>query len=132
MKVIVDENLPPAVARALAALFVNQHEIVHIRDRYGPGVKDVEWIPELSSEGRWAVISGDRQITRVRSEYQAFRNSRLIGFFLSRGLYKAPVIKQMERILALWNLIEQQTSTMAGGAMFELPVGGIRIKQIKF
>ena len=44
MKVLVDENLPPALARSLQALFVRKHEIVHIRDRIGPGAKDGQWI----------------------------------------------------------------------------------------
>ncbi|WP_244915053.1 hypothetical protein [Rhizobium sullae] len=32
----------------------------------------------------------------------------MVGFFLSKGLYKSPLIKQMERILALWQTIETQ------------------------
>lgn len=129
---MVDENLPPALARSLAALFIQQHHVIHLRDRYGLGVKDVEWIRQLSAEGRWAIISGDRRITRVHAEYQAFRNSQLIGFFLSRGLNKAPLIKQMERLLALWDVIEQQTDIMQGGAMFELPMSSRRLGQIRF
>lgn len=132
MKVLVDENLPPALARALNALFAGKHEVTHIRARFGPGVKDVDWIRELSAEGQWIVISGDRRITRNRAEYTAFQNSNMIGFFLSSGLFKAPLIKQMERILALWPNIEQQTSIVAGGAMFELPMTSTRIRQLRF
>lgn len=128
----MDENLPPAMAKSLAALFVGQHEIIHLRDRFGKGVTDLEWIPELSREGRWIIISGDRQITKVHAEYQAFRNSRLVGFFLSKGLYKAKLIKQLERILALWETIEQQAAIVQGGAMFELPSTSTRLRQIKF
>lgn len=128
---MVDENLPPAMAKALAALFIGEHTIIHLRDRYGPGVKDLEWIPELSREGRWVIISGDRRITRVHAEFQAFHNSRLVGFFLSKGLYKARLTKQVERILALWDVIEQQAGIVQGGAMFELPVSSTKLRQIK-
>ncbi|WP_280109908.1 hypothetical protein [Rhizobium mesoamericanum] len=31
MKVLVDENLPPALARSLHALFSGKHEIIHVR-----------------------------------------------------------------------------------------------------
>ncbi|MBY3472089.1 hypothetical protein HFN78_14295 [Rhizobium laguerreae] len=130
MKVLVDENLPPALARSLNALFAGKHEVIHIRDRFGPGVKDVEWIGQLSSEGRWVVISGDRRITRNKAEYNAFRNSHLVGFFLSKGLYKSPIVKQMERILALWQTMETQAAIVQGGAMFELPMTSTRIKQM--
>jgi PIN like domain len=47
VKVLVDENLPPALARALDVLFSPRHEIIHLRTRFGPGVKDVDWISTL-------------------------------------------------------------------------------------
>lgn len=131
MKVLVDENLSPALAKSLNELFASEHEIVHIRDKFGAGVKDADWIIALSKEGGWTVISGDRRITRNRAEYAAFRSSRLVGFFLSKGLYKSSVIKQMERILALWPIIEAQSGLVSGGAMFELPMRSTRIKQLK-
>jgi hypothetical protein len=131
VKVLIDENLPPALARALHALFDGDHEVVHLRDRFGPSAKDREWIETLSSEGRWIVISADRRITRNRVEHAAFRNSRLIGFFLSKGLYKAPLIKQMERILALWSTIEAQSNLVAGGAMFQLPLKSTKLEQLR-
>ena len=130
MKVLVDENLPPALARSLNALFNGKHDIIHVRERYGPGVTDLQWIGELSAEGRWVVLSGDRRITRNKAEYHAFRASHLVGFFLSKGLYKSPLVKQMERILALWQTIEAQSELVQGGAMFELPMSSTRIKQI--
>lgn len=128
---LVDENLSPALARALQALFQGEHEIVHLRTKFGPGVTDVEWISALSSEGRWVILSADRRITKNELEYRAFRNSRLVGFFLSRGLYKAKVTKQMERILSLWDTMEKQASIVAGGAMFELPMRSSLITQLK-
>lgn len=122
MKFVVDENLPRALAHALQALFVGEHEIIHIRDRYGPSVKDPQWIRELSQEGRWIIISGDRGIKKTKAEYNAFRASRLIGFFLSSGLNKAPLIKKAERILALWKGIETLGNGSAAGSMYELPM----------
>lgn len=130
MKVLVDENLPPALARSLNSLFADKHQIIHIRERYGPGVKDSQWIGDLSAEGRWIIISGDRRITRNKAERNAFRASNLVGFFLSPGLAKSSLIKQMERILALWQAIETQSGIVQGGAMFELPMTSTRLKQI--
>lgn len=131
MKVLLDENLAPALARALDALFKGEHTVVHLRDKFGRGVTDEQWIDTLSHDGRWIVISGDRRITRNNAEYQAFRNSRLIGFFLSKGLYKAKVTKQMERLLAMWESINTLADTVEGGAMFELPINGSRARQLR-
>jgi hypothetical protein len=90
-------------------------------------VKDLQWIPELSQEGRWCVISADRRIKKTKAEYHAFRSSRLIGFFLSSGLNKAPLIKKAERVLALWHDIETFGERSAPGSMFELPMTSTRI-----
>jgi PIN domain-containing protein len=131
VKVLLDNNLSPAIARALHELFAPEHEIVALRDKFDPKTIDAEWIPALSREGRWVVISGDRRITRNKAEYEAFRNSRLVGFFLAKGLYKAKVTKQMERLLALWERMETLATHVEGGAMFELQMKSSLIKQLK-
>jgi hypothetical protein len=132
VNILIDENLPKALARALNALFVGEHGVVHLREKFGPGIKDVEWIEELSREGRWVVISADRRITRNRAEYQVFRNSKLIGFFMSRALYKSKLKKQAERLLALWDGMVDLAKRVEGGAMFELPTKSTtRFPQLK-
>ena len=76
MNVIFDNNLAPALARALQELFKGDHTIVALRDKFPGSPADVEWITALSREGSWIVVSGDRRITRNKAEYHAFRNSR--------------------------------------------------------
>ena len=99
MKVLIDENLPPALAKALHALFSGDHEVIHLRARFGPGVSDREWIEELSAEGRWVVISGDRRITRNRVEYAAFRKSGSLVSFCPRVYTK---LRSSNRWSASW------------------------------
>lgn len=127
---IVDENLPPAMARALAALFVDEHTIIHLRDRFGPGVTDLEWIRELNREGGWIVLSGDRRISRNKAEQSVFRASRLIAFVLAPGLQKAPLLKKMERLMVMWARIEQQAGLVDGGAMFEIQMRGELLRSL--
>lgn len=119
MKLLVDENLPPALARALAALFPGKHEIIHLRERFGPAVKDIEWIKILGDEGKWIVLSSDRRITKIKAENHAFKSSKLVGFFFAAGLQKAKLTKQMERLMAVWETIETQVDLISGGGMFE-------------
>lgn len=130
MKVMVDENLPPAMAKALAALFSGRHEVVHLREKFGAAVKDTEWIGALSAEGHWIILSADRRIAKNKAEQQAFKGSKLVGFFLAPGLQKARLTKQMERLMALWETIEKQSELVGGGAMFEIPVRSNRLKQM--
>ena len=119
------------MARALRELFKNGHDFATLAEKFARDTPDVKWIGRLSREGQWAVISGDRRITKNRAEYHAFRNSNLIGLSLSPGLYKAPVVKQMERILALWPNIVTVCQTVQRGAMFELPLKRILLRQLK-
>ncbi len=126
-----DHNLSPFIARALSQLFHGLHEIYPLRDKFDIRTSDVQWIEQLSSDDRWVVISGDRRITRNKIEYEAFRRSRLVGFFLSPGLQKASVVKQAERILAQWESIEKQFDLVRGSAMFELQMKGTHLRQIK-
>ena len=130
MKVVVDENLSPALARALNALFAGQHEVAHMRDKFGASVKDVDWIRRLSDEGHWIVISGDANITKRKAEQSAFRNSRLTDFFFAPALNSAKVTKQMQRLLAIWDDIEAIAKPVAPGAMYELPIKG-KIRQLR-
>jgi hypothetical protein len=130
VKVIIDENLSPALAKALGALFAGEHEVDHVRIKFGPGVADAEWVTRLSEEGHWIVISGDARIARRKSEQAVFRNSRLIGFFLAPALNSAKVTTQMQRLLALWDDIEVIAKRVASGSMYELPIRG-KIRQLR-
>jgi hypothetical protein len=75
------------------------------------------------------VISGDRRITKNKSEQHAFKASKRVGFFFARGLQKPRLTKQMERLMVLWETTEQQAGLVSGGAMFELPMTSIKLKQ---
>jgi hypothetical protein len=117
VKVFLDHNLSPRLARALHELFQPEDQVVALRDRFAFTVADVDWITALSRDGLWVVVSGDRRIRKNRAEYLAFRSSRLVGMFLAPGLAKAPVTRQAERLIALWPNMMTLASTVAGGAM---------------
>lgn len=130
MRVLVDENLPPALARALGELFMNQHEVIHIRQRYGPGVKDIDWIRDLNADGHWIILSADRRISKNKAEQTAFRSSRLIAFIFAPALQKGTILKKMERLMVMWPKIEAQVGLVQGGSMFEIPAKGDRLRSI--
>lgn len=127
---MIDENLPPAMARAMAELFKNEHEVIHLRARFGPGVTDTKWIRTLSAEGGWTVISADRRISRNKAEQAAFRSSKLVGFFFPPSLQGASILRKMERLMVTWINIEAQVSLVQGGSMFEIPAKGNRLRPL--
>lgn len=108
------------MARALRELFKGRHDVTWLSERFDRTTSDVDWISDLSAHGQWVVFSADRAITRRHAERGAFQQAKFVGFFLSRGLEKSTVVKQLERILANWPKIEELASSTPGGALFEL------------
>jgi hypothetical protein len=132
VKVLFDHNLSPKIARALQEFFTGVHEVRALKDKFSPTITDIDLIEALSAEGNWILVSGDRRITRNKAAREALRKSKVIGLFLSPGLYKAREIKKLERILALWGVIEVVSNRVSPGAMFELPMKSTLIKQLKY
>ena len=128
MKLFVDENLPPRLARGLAAFFADIHEVVHCLDKFGRrGVTDEEWIVQLGGERNWCVLSGDLNIPRKRPSRTLFLNNDLVGFFPAPAVAKLPFERQAARILTLCPLMEQTRRAMSRGC-FELPITGQTLK----
>ncbi len=130
MKLLVDNNLPPKLARGLAELFAGDHEIVHIRDKYGTGgLKDDDWIVRLGKEGGWCVLSGDRQIAKKRPSRELFLRNRLIGFFPQASVMRLPFERQASRILYVWPKMISQSETVSSGC-FGIGMKGDRLDQV--
>ena len=86
MRVMVDNNLSPLLARAIDVLVVpDGHQVVALRSMFPADAKDADWIEALGAEGGWTVLSGDVRITRRAAERLAWHRSRLKGFFLAPG-----------------------------------------------
>jgi PIN like domain len=130
LKFLIDNNLSPYLAMALAALCEPESVLVrHLRDKFNSETPDIEWIGVLATEGDWAIVSQDR-LTRKSPERDALRRSGLTAFILARGWTdlrewdKAWHLRWWPRIMASANLVS--------GA-FEVPVkfsGHGKLRQI--
>ena len=109
-----------------------QREIRRVLEAAGHEVifPDRAGVPESPEEDRLELSDSFETNARSKAEYTAFRSSSIVGFFLSTGLSKAKVVKQMERLLALWDAIERQAALVQGGAMFELPTKSNKLRQL--
>ncbi len=131
MKVMVDNDLPPRLARALHLIFeADNDEVVALRDKFGRAdVKDAEWIEQLGREGRWAVVSADRRIAKQRPSRQLFIAAGLVGLFFPPSLQKQPLYRQAARLIGLCPDLRDQVRLNANGC-FEMPASGSRFRQI--
>jgi PIN domain-containing protein len=120
LKLLLDHNLSPRLAKALDALFV-EHEIMALRDKFSPDVTDVDWITALDREGAWAVLTKDIRIRQRPHERAALDRSRIVYFFLGGAWRKFTVEETAVRLIRLMPKMASQTD-LADRGRFELPI----------
>lgn len=120
MRLLLDHNLSPRLARAFQALFVD-HEIVALRDKFASNTSDEEWISFLAGEGGWAVLTRDLRIRTRPHEKAAMDRARIVFFFLGSGWHKIGVEESAARLIRLMPKIIAQAD-LADRGRFELPI----------
>jgi hypothetical protein len=120
LKLLLDHNLSPRLAKALDALFV-EHEIIALRDKFSPDVTDVDWITALDREGGWAVLTKDIRIRQRPHERAALDRSRIVYFFLGGAWRKFTVEETAVRLIRLVRKMAAQAE-LADRGRFELPI----------
>ena len=130
MKLLIDHNLPPALARGLNALFAGEHEVVALRDKFGrSNISDEDWIEALRHEGGWAVLSGDLRIAKKRPSRSLFINANLVGFFPLPAVTALPINRFAARVLHVWPGMIDLVKVSKGG-VYELSISGSKFRQI--
>ncbi len=124
MKLLVDNNIAPNVAEAINVLVEPEgHRVIALRSKFGRGdIPDIEWIKSLSQEGGWTVLSGDIRIAKRKAEKEAWRGSKLKGFFFAPGWASYGNVERSWRLLRWWPKIVEAEELVAPGAIFQLPV----------
>jgi hypothetical protein len=126
LKLLVDHNLSPALARCLQPLFP-EHRIVALRERFKPDVSDIEWITELDAEGGWAALSKDIRLRTRPHERMALDRSKIVYFFLTGAWTKYSVPETAARLIRLVPLMAMQTQIAERGR-FDLPIKGLKLR----
>lgn len=95
-RLVLDENLPPRLAKALDAL---GEDVVHLRDIAPEGTPDKEWIELLGREG-WVFLSSDRRIRRREIERAALGAHRVGAFFIKS--HKLRYCQMVQLVIRRW------------------------------
>ncbi len=121
VKVLLDHNLPPALARSLNEIVsIEGHEARALRDLFEVNVSDVEYFNRLGARGSWIVISKDLKNSRKRAERAAILNNKIVAFYLSSSLQKKHITMQAAAILWHWPAM-LQTKNLFEKGLFRLP-----------
>lgn len=121
MKFLLDNNLPPALARALNELSRSDgHLVVPLKDKFPADASDISWISVLRDESGWAVVSQDR-FQKGDIEKRAFRECGLPIFCLAKHWGGESYWNKAHNLVRWWPTIIQQAELISGGAAFRVP-----------
>jgi len=127
---LLDNNLPPRVARALSCLSKpDGHVVIPLRDKFEKNTPDIEWIQSLSTEiEEWVIISKDIGITRKKIEREVWEKSNLTAFFLVKGWNNIDFWDLAWKLVKWWPIIVDQAIRIQSGTGFLVPVSGSKLK----
>lgn len=119
MKFFIDNNLPPALAHALRELSKTEnHEVIHLKDRFAPNTPDTDWIGCLSQESEWVVVTHDNFNKGL--EREALRSAGLRVFFLDKSWSDHKFWEKAHNLIKWWPRIIEQAAGIQGGAAFKV------------
>lgn len=115
MKFYVDENITPNIAQALAILqnprSSENIEVFTIKDEFGQGTPDEEWIPKVAAEDG-IVITQDLNIQRVRHQRELYRQHGLGVVFFKPPKNGYQYWDLVEFYIKRWKVVKQEVKKM--------------------
>jgi hypothetical protein len=121
LKAQIDENLPPAFARALNALVAAEgdHEVVHVTD-YAKGATDIELFHRAIQDGVRIHITQDHHYRRP-VEREVITRLGLTVFVLAKGWNTLSFYDRAARLIEYWPAIATASTMFAAGSIFRIP-----------
>jgi hypothetical protein len=135
MKILIDNNLPPALSRSINALAEKSeyYEATSILDLYGTGkVSDEKWLLELTKNQIIAVITQD-YFDKTPQEIAAYQKAKVPFFYLANKYNRLDLWNKCARLILKWPFVCQQVRAVKKEyAEFEVPGDwGQQLKQLR-
>jgi hypothetical protein len=121
LKLLLDHNLSPRIARALQAIFSDCHHVIPLKDKFHGAISDISYIGALDKEGGWSVLTRDLRMKTRPHERAALDRSRVVFFFIEGAWRKFDVAETAARLILLFPKMAQQ-SDLADRGRFALPI----------
>lgn len=113
MKFLVDNNLAPALARALNSLCETGEPRVEgvfaLKDRFPAETPDHIWIAELAAEGGWNIVSGDN-FRKSHAEKELMRRAGFNVFVLQKSWSSQRYWQKASQLVLWWPKIVDYAS----------------------
>ncbi len=124
MRFFLDNNLAPKLARGFHQFVLGEHEVIHLRDRFGQDAPDVEWMRPLAAESGWVILSGDVAIGRNPHEVEAWKTAGHTIFFLKAGWTNIAFWQQVQKLARCFADIIHHARRAKPGDAFVVTVNG--------
>lgn len=130
MRIVFDENMPPAVARAIrqlaSALDVGSPdpaEVLHAFDLAGQGTKDVPLIQAVAdgTHAKSALITTDKSMRTRAHERAAFIETGCIGIILRQHWNHASMMDRARLSVLWWETWVQTVAGAKPGSLWQCP-----------
>ncbi|EAQ48425.1 PIN-like domain-containing protein [Leeuwenhoekiella blandensis] len=133
MIIYFDENMPPHLAKGFRTIQNVENlkrkgkvfEIELLKDKFGYGVKDIEWIAQLKNNNSF-IITRDIHLDKRKDEIAAYHEAG-IGLFFIRGASKKANLSVWDMLLILskqWEEIIKIVSTRKTPFSFQVTYSG--------
>lgn len=120
MKFLLDNNLPPPLARALNELsHIDGHRVIGLREKFAANIPDIDLVHQLKVEGGWVLVSKDK-FSKGTMEKRAIRESRLPVFILAKQWQNASYWDLAHNLVRWWPAITSQAQRISGGGVFKV------------
>lgn len=130
MRIVFDENMPPAVAHAVRILAAADAvdlpepiEVLHARELVARKTPDVLLIQAVAdgSHTKAALITTDKSMRTRRHERGAFTDTGCIGIVLLGHWNHAPMWDRARVTLRWWRTWVEQVEAAAPGSLWQCP-----------
>lgn len=115
MKFYFDENITPNIAQALAILqnprVDEKIEVFTIREVFGAGTPDEEWIPKVAKEHA-VVITQDLNIHRVRQQRELYKQNDLGVVFFKPPKKGYKYWELVEFYIKRWKVVKDEVKKL--------------------
>jgi hypothetical protein len=127
MNFLFDNNLPKPLAMAINFLCKNNHNVVHLTDKFHHSTPDDEWLNALKVEGEWAIVTKDKNILKHPHIKAAWQEANLTTFFLTKGWSSFQFWVIAWKIIKCWPAIEDCAARQKQGtAIMVFPNGNLK------
>jgi len=121
MKAQIDENIAPALAKALDCLVeANGHNVIHVTDLHARGTPDTQLFIRAAEFGVDIHVTHDHH-HRSQEEKEAISESQLLVFVLEKSWMPHSFFEKASRLVHWWPRIMQGSESLQRPGIYMVP-----------